>query len=267
MDRSSYQSAAEATRIYYYKYVRNARVVGVIWALFVICLAIIEVVVFAQPQWLGDSKTSPGTGYFGLFKYCMLMEESSGELQCFGGLDNFSSILNAKFKTATVLVGISVLIIFFCVICLLLFFFISPKIVYYAIAALLLLAAVFLAIGCIVYPSGWDDKDVMKVCGRESDRFQKAECEIRWALILAVIAIFDGIVLALLAIVLGSRQVPRRSRVMIKNDGVPAVAKSDYAESISKPSMLIQPRIATASDDQFADYSQYSSRARSRKGF
>lgn len=224
MDRSSYQSAAEATRIYYYKYVRNARVVGVIWALFVICLAIIEVVVFAQPQWLGDSKASPGTGYFGLFKYCMLMEESSGELQCYGGLDNFSSILNGKFKVATIFVGISVLIIFFCVLSLLLFFFVSPKRVYYGISVLLILAAIFLAIGCIVYPSGWDDSDIKRVCG-DSDKFKKAGCEIRWALILGVIAIFDGIVLALLAIVLGSRQVSRRSRVMLKNETVPVVAK------------------------------------------
>ncbi|CAD5115615.1 DgyrCDS4571 [Dimorphilus gyrociliatus] len=267
MDRSSYQSAAEATKIYYYKYVRNARVVGVIWALFVICLAIIEVVVFAQPQWLGDSKSSPGTGYFGLFKYCILLEDTSGELKCFGGLDNFSSILNGNFKAATVLVGISVLIIFFCVISLLLFFFVSPKRVYYSIAMLLILAAIFLAIGCLVYPNGWDDKDVRRVCGKDSDKFDRADCEIRWALILAVIAIFDGIVLALLAIVLGSRQVPRRSRVLLKNETIPVVAKSDYAESIGKPSVLIQPRIATASDDHFADYSQYSSRARSRKGF
>lgn len=63
--------ATEVVKIYQTNYVRNARAIGVLWAIFTICYAIITVVVFIQPYWIGDSVNTPQSGYFGLFYYCI----------------------------------------------------------------------------------------------------------------------------------------------------------------------------------------------------
>ena len=46
---------------------RNTWAVGVLWAIFTICLSIINVVVFIQPYWIGDSASILQARYFGLF--------------------------------------------------------------------------------------------------------------------------------------------------------------------------------------------------------
>ena len=60
-------------------------------------------------------------------------------------------------------------------------------------------------IGCVVYPAGWDSERVMSVCGATSP-YNIGECGIRWAYILAIIGIFDALVLSTLAFVLAVRQ-------------------------------------------------------------
>ncbi|KAB0365635.1 hypothetical protein FD755_009998 [Muntiacus reevesi] len=61
----------EASKLYHEHYMRNSRAIGVLWAIFTICFAIINVVVFIQPYWVGDSVSTPKPGYFGLFHYCV----------------------------------------------------------------------------------------------------------------------------------------------------------------------------------------------------
>lgn len=46
----------------------KSRSIGVLWAVFTMSFAIIDVIVLVQPQWLGDTEISRGTGYFGLWK-------------------------------------------------------------------------------------------------------------------------------------------------------------------------------------------------------
>lgn len=123
------QYNADTTRVYYTNYVRNSRAVGAMWGVFTICFAIINIVVFLQPQWIGDTETSPGTGYFGLFEYCELYQ-SGTSLFCSGRFDKFSSILSDAFKAASFFVGFSALIILVCICCMLLFFFMSASVVY-----------------------------------------------------------------------------------------------------------------------------------------
>ena len=57
----------EASKIYHANYMRNTWAVGVLWAIFTICLSIINVVVFIQPYWIGDSASILQARYFGLF--------------------------------------------------------------------------------------------------------------------------------------------------------------------------------------------------------
>lgn len=53
---------ADQAHIYTTNYIRNSKAIGVLWGVFTICFAIINIVVFVQPQWIGDTQDSKGTG-------------------------------------------------------------------------------------------------------------------------------------------------------------------------------------------------------------
>ena len=97
---------------------------------FTFCFAIIDVVVFIQPQWIGDTVESKGTGYFGLWKHCSLVQGGQ-EIICKGQLEDFSTILNPAFRAATIFVGLSVIIITLCLFAMLFFFFFSSSTVFH----------------------------------------------------------------------------------------------------------------------------------------
>ena len=119
----------ENTRVYYTNYIRNYRAVGVMWAVFVICFAIVNIVVFLQPQWIGDTDDSPGIGYFGLFEYCQLFTAGQN-LYCEGQFDRFDSILSDEFKAASFFIGFSALVVLICICCMLMFFFMRASYVF-----------------------------------------------------------------------------------------------------------------------------------------
>ena len=113
-----------------YMYSRNSRAIGVLWAVFSLCFAIINAVVFVQPQWLGDTVTSRGTGYFGLWRSCRLLQDGQ-DLICEGRLDDFSTIQTPAFLAATVFMGLSVCISSLCVLAMVLFFFMHSSTVFH----------------------------------------------------------------------------------------------------------------------------------------
>lgn len=121
--------ATEAVKIYQTNYVRNARAIGVLWAIFTICFAIITVVVFIQPYWIGDSVNTPQSGYFGLFYYC-IGNPITSELVCKGSVLDFNSIPSGAFKTAMFFVGTSMLLNVATMVSFGLFFFCSAASVY-----------------------------------------------------------------------------------------------------------------------------------------
>ncbi|KAI3370494.1 hypothetical protein L3Q82_025252, partial [Scortum barcoo] len=120
----------EASKIYHDNYMRNSRAIGVLWAIFTICLAIINVVVFIQPYWIGDSVSTPQAGYFGLFHYCVGNGNSNRELLCQGSFSDFSSIPSGAFKAASFFVLMSMVLILSCIGCFALFFFCNTATVY-----------------------------------------------------------------------------------------------------------------------------------------
>lgn len=120
----------EASKIYHDNYMRNSRAIGVLWAIFTICLSIINVVVFIQPYWIGDSVTTPQAGYFGLFHYCVGNGNSNRELSCQGSFSDFSSIPSGAFKAASFFVLMSMVLILSCIGCFALFFFCNTATVY-----------------------------------------------------------------------------------------------------------------------------------------
>lgn len=109
---------------------RNSRAIGVLWAIFTICLAIINVVVFFQPYWIGDSVNTPQAGYFGLFHYCVGNGNSNREFSCQGSFYEFGSIPSGAFKAASFFVLMSMVLIITCIGCFALFFFCNTATVY-----------------------------------------------------------------------------------------------------------------------------------------
>ena len=64
---------------------------------------------------------------------------------------------------------------------------------------------------------GWDAPEVRETCGASADRFNLGMCSIRWAFVLAIIALLDGLVLAILAFVLGSRHIKLSGKLSYLN--------------------------------------------------
>ncbi|XP_064161485.1 LHFPL tetraspan subfamily member 3 protein isoform X1 [Anguilla rostrata] len=196
----------EASKIYHDNYMRNSRAIGVLWAIFTICFAIINVVVFIQPYWIGDSMNTPHAGYFGLFHYCVGNGISNRELTCQGTFADFSSIPSSAFKAASFFVLLSMVLILGCIACFALFFFCNTATVYKTCAWMQLLCAVCLVLGCMIFPDGWDAEVVRDMCGEETGKYTLGNCSVRWAYILAIIGILDALILSFLAFVLGNRQ-------------------------------------------------------------
>ncbi|XP_063049461.1 LHFPL tetraspan subfamily member 5 protein [Engraulis encrasicolus] len=198
-------SAPEAARIYHTNYVRNARAIGVLWQVLTTVFAIIDMVVFIQPYWIGDSVNTPQAGYFGLFHYC-IGNALTGELTCKGSALDFGSIPSGAFKTAMFFVGISMLLVVGCIVCFSLFFFCNSGSVYKICAWMQMASCGCMVIGCLIYPDGWDSSEVKRMCGQRTDKYKLGNCTVRWAFILAIISICDSLMLAFLAFVLGNRQ-------------------------------------------------------------
>lgn len=69
-----------------------------------------------------------------------------------------------------------------------------------------LFSAIFLFLACVIYPSGWDNEELRKICGDNSGRYRMGDCNMRWAYILAILGIFDAAILAVLAFFLASKR-------------------------------------------------------------
>lgn len=66
---------------------------------------------------------------------------------------------------------------------------------------------VFLLIGILIYPASWAQLSVFRLlCGADVSYANTGTCQLRWVFYLAIIAVFDAIVLGVLAFILASKQ-------------------------------------------------------------
>jgi hypothetical protein len=189
----------------------TSRIIGFIWIFLTACFAILNIFVFLQPQWIGDTLSSPRAGHFGLYSYC-ISTINDYEFDCQGLWLNFGKILNAPFVAATFFVGFSALLILICLALFLLFLFVRPRLIYFICAFLQMICSIFLLIAVIVYPAGFDNDTIRKVCGPKANSFYIDTCQIRWAYILAIIACCNVGILAILGFILGLKQ-PKNERM------------------------------------------------------
>ncbi|KAL2091128.1 hypothetical protein ACEWY4_013391 [Coilia grayii] len=175
------------------------------WQVLTAVFAVINMVIFIQPYWIGDSVNTPQAGYFGLFHYC-IGNVITGELVCKGSMFDFGSIPSGAFKTAMFFVGISMLLVVGCCVCFSLFFFKNAGTVYKICAWMQLASFATMSCGLMVYPDGWGSPEVKRLCGERTDSYTLGNCTIRWAFILAMISTMDSVILSFLAFTLGYRQ-------------------------------------------------------------
>ncbi|KAK4300498.1 hypothetical protein Pmani_027281 [Petrolisthes manimaculis] len=263
---------ADQAHIYTTNYIRNSKAIGVLWGVFTICFAIINIVVFVQPQWIGDTQDSKGTGYFGLWQWCLVAGGGVGGLECRGKLDDFSTLLNTPSVVATVLVGLSVLLTLLTICSMLLFFFVRSSTVFHIAGWMQLLAAVLLGVGVAVFPAGWAAAEVREVCGPTARQYNVGECGLRWAFILAIIGILDAAVLSALAFVLATRHVklqpepePIYGGSMYKGQMNAGFVTDGASLAGSRKSLNLQPVMLMPhpDHDRYSEFSHHTARSKS----
>ncbi|XP_050414782.1 LHFPL tetraspan subfamily member 3 protein isoform X1 [Patella vulgata] len=240
------------SKIYHTNYVRNSRAICVLWGIFTVCYAILNIVCFIQPQWIGDTGVATA-GFFGLYKYCVL--RNNNEFECLGDFFDADSYLNSSFHAAAVFIGLSALLFLICCLCLLLFLFLNTATVLRICGWIQVLGAIFMFLGCVIFPNGWDHKTFNKICLNDNKSYDMGSCGIRWAYILAIILIFDATILAILAFVLAAKQAKLLPEVYKKME------KSDF-NGYASDTMSKRSGLHALSDDRYSEYSHRSEKSK-----
>lgn len=206
MERETeYEYSTELTKLRHKNYVRNSRAIVVVWAIFSCIFLILNIVVFAQPQWIGDSGNSAVPGFFGVWEYCV--EDSVGdEFICSGDFLQWNEFLNDYFRAVAIMVGASCILFMLVIISFILFCLLNTATVLRICAWFQILSGLLLITSCIVYPGGWDHSKVRSVCGLGAGKYDIGVCEMRWAYALVIVLVFDAFILAILAFVLAAKQ-------------------------------------------------------------
>lgn len=197
----------EASRFFSLQFMRCRGATGVLWAVFTTCYAILTAVVFLDDQWIGNTTESRSPGNFGLWRWCT---DRAGDSPCHGRLVDFSTLLSPASRAATVFTGLSVIAAVLTVLAFVLFTMCRSADVFKICGALQICSGLFLAVGGLSFPAGWNSPRVRGVCGRQADDFYLGTCGVRWAALLAIVAFVDSIILGCLALTLASRRLGPR---------------------------------------------------------
>ncbi|XP_022913902.1 LHFPL tetraspan subfamily member 3 protein [Onthophagus taurus] len=195
----------DQSQIYATSYVRNSKAIGVLWAIFTICYAIIGVVSLITPEWIGYLGTESGSqGKIGLWSICYAAEE--GTESCKGLLYEFWKMENKPLMAATICVGLAVATALLTICVMLFFCFCQTTTVFHVCAWLQLISAICMIAGCGCFPAGWNGSKIQKICASSQPYFL-GRCNIRWAYLLAAIGCLDAVILSILAFILATRHI------------------------------------------------------------
>lgn len=228
-------TAESKTQVHFKRYVKHSKAVGISWAVLTCCFLIINIIVFIEPQWIGDTDSSPGTGWVGLYELCELVNSGSTEI-CQGSFQDFTTILTDAFRASTFFIGVSCLIIFLCILLFCLFLFCDDSHVFIVCGVLQGISTVFMFLGCVIFPHGWDNFFVKRICGDNCGRFNIGQCGMRWSYILAIIGIFDILILTVLAFVLAARQAEKITEYEYQTMSTKPHGNGSYVVDVVNPS-------------------------------
>lgn len=134
----------DSSHMYATNYVRNSKAIGVLWGIFTICYAIIAVVAFVTPEWMGETSGSESPARFGLWSSCSYGNSAGVVEDCQGRLDDLSTIPSLFGKVATILAAISVMVALITIVAMLLFFFIASTKVFHVCGWMQVISGVFI---------------------------------------------------------------------------------------------------------------------------
>ena len=140
----------DTAKAYHFRYMREYRAVAVLWGLLSIIWCILNLVTFVQPQWIGDTSSSPGYGHLGVFQYCY-PDNNQARYTCSGSFTDFDTILNDPFRACTFFVGVSALLMLIVVAALLLFFCFKKTAVFIFSGILQLFSGKILCVACVAF--------------------------------------------------------------------------------------------------------------------
>ena len=80
---------------------------------------------FAEPQWIGDTLSSSGVGYVGLYRLCEFVNFGADRI-CDGSMGDFDSIVTAAFQASAICILLSAIVIVLCILLFLLFICVEP---------------------------------------------------------------------------------------------------------------------------------------------
>lgn len=126
---------------YYTFYLKNSRVVGAVWLILTICQTVCLIVVFASKNWVISGPSSPNSGYFGLYSFCVYNRFSSS-YKCTGTWTDFSTLPHdlPSLKAACFFVGFSCLLSLLCIFISLFAIFVKIERIFHIIAWIQFLA-------------------------------------------------------------------------------------------------------------------------------
>lgn len=206
MDKE-YEYNTSLTRLRHVNFVRQHRACVLLWALLVVVALVLNVLVFLQPQWIGDDGESAIPGYFGVWEYCQGRTPES-PYTCTGDFLVWDSILNGAFQATSLMVVLSCLFLLVSIICFVLFCLLNMATVLTVCSLFQLPASLLMLVACVVYPSGWGSSAVRAVCGAQAGQYDLGVCAVRWGYVLAVVIGLDALMLAVLGLVLARTTAP-----------------------------------------------------------
>ncbi|XP_031555610.1 LHFPL tetraspan subfamily member 3 protein-like [Actinia tenebrosa] len=177
---------------------RTRSILIVLWTIFTVFLAIMIIVILVQPQWLGGVPNKDGQIVnFGLYRSC----PESWEM-CSAAMADFSKIPSNAWKVSTLLVIFSIFSTFISIIIMAVYWLKCRETAGFGFryaTGFQVFTGCCLLLTCFIYPGGWDVPEVREICGQNADSYKTGNCEVRWAFGIAIIAMFDAFILALLS--------------------------------------------------------------------
>jgi len=109
-------------------------------------------------------------------------------------------------------------------------------------------AGILIFLGVVIFPAGWHHMYVRRICGDDADNYDIGQCEMRWAYILAIVAFFVVLMLAIMAFCLACNQ-PRRwkNRDVVKRARKPGLNPQHSAVELYSGSIGYVPPTDTGS--------------------
>lgn len=237
----------DTSQLYATKYIRNSKAIAVLWAIFTICYAIIGIVAFVTPEWVGDPDNE-SAGRLGLWQVCQREEIFNN---CQRRWEDIIAVPAFSFQLATIFMAVSVVTALLTICFLVFMIFMKSTRVFHICGWMQILSAICMIVSCVAFPFGWNSDEFRKICGPEANRFELGLCGIRWAYPLAIIGCIDGLVLSTLAFILATRHVRLQPDPLYQNSLYKGEINNAYitdAVSLagSRKSLNLQPILLVA---------------------